>query len=138
MVLNSSHLNNTIWVAFKRYRITIWYKKLSYIEHKREGTTPSTQKWPKTILEELEEKMDSTLPFMPWKVVDYCTIPYTSRQSIIDHFVPNIPLSNVFIVGKYGHIWRFNKSPCRWHPRVKTKVYKNVCKWFMLTNHLAT
>jgi hypothetical protein len=55
-------------------------------------------------LEELEEKVDSTLPFMPQEVVDYCTKSYNLEQSIIDHFVPNIQLPNVFIVGKHGLI----------------------------------
>ena len=54
---------------------------------------------PKLFWKSFEEKDDSTLSFTPQEVVDYCTKLYTLGQSIIDHFVPNIQLPDVFIVG---------------------------------------
>ena len=42
---------------------------------------------------------------MPQEAIEYCTKLYTSGQSIIDHFILNIELFDVFTVGElWTHI----------------------------------
>ena len=48
------------------------------------------------VLDEFEEKDDSTLPFMPQEALFYCTKLYTSWQSINNQFIPNTQLPNVY------------------------------------------
>ena len=99
------------------------------------GTTYSTQKWPKTILEELWRKRwfdhQPLPPLMPQEAIEYCTKLYTSGQSIIDHFILNIELNFWCFYSRRNmdpHK-RLSKSQGLWYPWVETIVSKMGYKW---------
>jgi hypothetical protein len=54
-----------------------------------------------------EEKYGLTLSFTLQEAIDYYTKLYASRQSTIDHFVPNIQLHGVFTTGE---LWAHMKG----------------------------
>ena len=100
IILDYGHLNDTLKTILKKYCRMIQYKKCYDLERKQRELHLLLKSDPKLCCKSFEEKDDLTLPFTPQIVVDYCTL----WQSVIDHFVSNIQLLDVFLVGVWLHM----------------------------------